>query len=165
MLDVPKQEQPEEEPENVQPVNKPKKVLSEKQLQALALGRQKGMEKLKQSGEITKQKKEVVNRVKQIKQEEKIDTVQELSRYADASNIKKYVEDLSGKFDNIHSKFQNIDSKFDSYLTERQQRLKDKQNRVLEETVKKELPRAMNDIYLKEKISKELSRNPLMNRV
>jgi uncharacterized Ntn-hydrolase superfamily protein len=157
-----------QEPIYTEPVKK-KKVLTEKQLQALAAGRAKGLQKLKQSGIITQQKKEADKKVKEIKDEllveNRLKETEDLSKFADISIVRKSVEDLNNKFANIYSKFDNIDSKFNNYLNDREERKKIKQNRVVEETVKKEIPKAVNNLYLQQKLNREFSNNPYLGRV
>lgn len=180
------EEEPEPEPEEVEPEEaepepvpepvpvqkvkkelppKPKKVLTQKQLDALARGRQLGVERLRQKGTITRQQQAVQKDIKELKQQERIQNAEELSKYADISYVRKTVDDLNNKFLNIYSKFENIDGKFSNFLTEKEQRKKEKDSRIVEETIKKELPRAVNDIYFKQKLNRELSNNPFLGRV
>jgi hypothetical protein len=160
------EEEQQEEEEYIQPQPvKTKRVMSEKQLQALAEGRKKGVEKLRQKGNITRNKQAVHRQVKELKEQEVIQSTDELKKYADVSYIRKSVEELNNRFSSIHSKFENIDNRFNGYLSEREQRKADKQNNILNETVKKELPRAVNEVFMSQKVQKELSNNRFMGRV
>lgn len=154
--------EPEPEPEKPQ---KTKKVLTEKQKQALAIGRQKGREKLEEKHKIQNKAKAINKEVKLLKEEELIKDTNQLEKYADVSYIRKSVESLNDRFSQINNKFESIDNRFNGYLTERQQRKLDKQNNILSETIKKELPKTVNDLYMKQKIQKELSNNPFLGRV
>jgi hypothetical protein len=152
--------------------SKPKKVLTEKQLQALAEGRKKGVEKLKQKGETTRKQTEVVKRIKELKKEAKVENTQQLEKIADASQVRLIVENLNNRFDAFHNKFESLDNNFRSidenfrgYLTDKQKRHEEKKSRVIQETVKRELPRAVNDVYLNHKLKKEQSNNPFLGLV
>lgn len=148
-----------------EPIKKTKKPMSEKQLEVLALGRAKGREKLLQKHAVSKKEKEVVTRVKNLKKEARIDKIDNMEKIVDVSYIKSSIEKLNSRFEDIDGKFQNIDSKFTGYLTEREQRKADKKANIVENTIRKELPKTMNDIYMKQKIQKELSNNPFLGRV
>ena len=151
----------EEEEEPIQQPVKTKRVMSEKQLQALAEGRKKGVEKLRQKGDTTRNKDVVNKQVKQLKQEELIQSTDELKNYADLSYIRKSVEDLNNRYKSV----EDLNNRFSGYLSEREQRKADKQNNVLNETVKKELPRAVNNALMAQKIERENSNNRFMGRV
>lgn len=150
--------------QKIEPV-KPKKKLTEKQLEALANGRKKGLELLKKSGEMTQKNKEVYKQAKQLQEQEKIKKVEELSKYADVSVVRQSVENLNNKFNEIHSKFESIDNRFSSYLTDREKRKQLKEQNLVEKTIKKELPNTMASIMMKDRIDKELSNNPFFGRV
>lgn len=171
------EEETEEEEQNVAPIvsnktEKPKKKLSEKQLQALAEGRKRGVEKLKQKGEITRKNQDVQKRVKEIKKQTQIEKTEELEKFADVSQVRQIVEKLNNRFDEFHNKFSSLDNNFRSidenfrgFLTEKQKRQEEKKSRIVQETVKRELPRAVNDVYLQEKLKKEQNNNPFWGRV
>lgn len=144
---------------------KAKKVLTEKQMEALAKGREKGRMKLEEKHAIQNKAKAINKEVKELKQQELIKNTDDLKEFADVSFIRKSVESLNDRFSQIHNKFESIDNRFNGYLTERQQRKLDKQNNILSETIKKELPKTVNDLYMKQKIQKELSNNPFLGRV
>ncbi len=171
------EEELEEEEQVASPViqekiQKPKKKLSEKQLQALAEGRKRGVEKLKQKGEMTRKEQDVVKRVKEIKKQVKIEKTQDLEKYADVSQVRHIVENLNSRFDAFNNRFESLDNNFKSidenfrgFLTEKQKKQEEKKGRILQDTIKKELPRAVNEVYLNEKLKKEQYNNPFWGRV
>ena len=69
-----------ETPKQVETVAKKKRVLSQAQLDALARGRQKGVEKLKAKGAMTKQVKESKETIQKLKEEEKLDTIDDIKK-------------------------------------------------------------------------------------
>lgn len=149
----------EEEPKQVETVVKKKKVLSQAQLDALARGRQKGVEKLKAKGAMTKQVKETKETMRKLKEEEKIDTIEDLKKVNDLNYIRRTTEDMINKFSMIDNNIKNVESKFNSYLSEREERKKAKDNNTIERTIKAQLPKTMNDMMYKDKIEKERANN------
>jgi hypothetical protein len=94
----------EEAPKQAEPVKK-KRQMSQAQLDALARGRAKGVEKLKQKGAMTKQVVESKKIVQKIKEDEKLDTIEDIKKINDINYIRKTTEDMINIFNNIHSKF------------------------------------------------------------
>jgi len=161
-----KVEEPVEEPvEEIVPepvvVEKKKKVLSQAQLDALARGRQRGVEKLKEKGNITRAKQSEIKQIKQIKEEEKINDVEELKEVNNLHYIRKTVEHLNNKINVLDE----VNNKFSHYLTDRETRKKMKDQNVIQKTVKSEIPRVVNEVMLNERVSRELSRNPFLGCV
>ena len=157
-------EEVEEAPKAPLPIKK-KRVMSEKQLEALARGRAKGVEKLKQKGAMTQQVVESKKMVQKIKEDEKVDTIEDIKKINDLNYIRKTTEDMINKFNNIHTKFNDIDTKFSGYLTDREERKKMKDNNIVEKTIKQQLPKTMNDMMYKEKIQKAMKSNPFYGRL
>lgn len=154
---------PEQDESDEAPVVKPKKKLTEKQIEALTAGRNKGLELKKQSKEITTEKNEILTKVKEMKTQDKLqgkkEAVEDLKRYVESAELRKHVADLNSKFD-------SISTQFNSYLTEKQQRKLDKQNNVLENTVRDAVPRAVSKLIYEDKLRSEQGKyNPYMGRV
>lgn len=135
----------------VQPVEKKKRVLTPAQLESLRKGREKGLNMIRNKGQINRQIKEEQEKIKQIKKDEKINTVQELKEITDLAYLRR--------------KMEGLEVKFDGYLNEKQERRKLKEQNNIEKTVKKELPRAVNDIMLQQKIADEMKNNIFYNRI
>lgn len=149
--------------EDEEPVVKPKKKLTEKQIEALTAGRNKGLELKKQSKEITTEKNEILTKVKEMKTQDKLqgkkEAVEDLKKYVESAELRKHVADLNSKFD-------SISTQFNSYLTEKQQRKLDKQNNVLETTVRDAVPRAVSKLIYEDRLRSEQGKyNPYMGRV
>lgn len=142
-------------------VEKKKKVMSEKQLEALKKGRQLGVEKLKQKGELTRAKQEEFKEIKKIKEEEKIHEIDDLKKINDLNYIRKVAENLHNKI----SLLDNVNYKFDNFLKEKEERRKLKDSKAIEHTVKQELPKAVNSLYLQQKLQNEMRNNPWLGRV
>lgn len=153
-----------EAPKAPLPIKK-KRVMSEKQLEALARGRAKGVEKLKQKGAMTKQVVESKKMVQKIKEEEKVDTIEDIKKINDLNYIRKTTEELMNRFSMVDANIKNVESKFNGYLTEREERKKMKDNNIVEKTIKQQLPKTMNDMMYKEKIQKEMKSNPFYGRL
>jgi len=134
---------------------KKKRVLSEKQLEALAEGRKRGVEKLKQKGAITKEKQEEIKQIKQIKVEEKIDEIEDLRKINSLHDIRKKVDDMYGKINILET----VNNKFDNFLKEKQERRKMKDDNTIKKTVEERLPQTVSDMYVSLKIKNELSKS------
>ena len=153
-----------EVPVKVEPIKK-KRVMSEKQLEALARGRAKGKDVIRAKGVLTREVKESTNTFQKIKQEEKVDTIEDIKKINDLNYIRKQTEELNNKINNIHLKFNDIDTKFSGYLTEREERKKIKDSKIVEKTIKANIPKALSDVMYKEKLAKEQSKNPFYGRL
>jgi hypothetical protein len=134
---------------------KKKRVLSEKQLEALAEGRKRGVEKLKQKGAITKEKQEEIKQIKQIKVEEKIDEIEDLRKINSLHDIRKKVDDMYGKINILET----VNNKFDNFLKEKQERRKMKDDNTIKKTIEERLPQTVSDMYVSLKIKNELSKS------
>jgi len=143
----------------VETVAKKKRVLSQAQLDALARGRQKGVEKLKAKGAMTKQVKESKETIQKLKEEEKLDTIDDIKKINDLNYIRKTTEQMFDKFSMLDTNIKSVENRFDSYLTERNERKKAKDNNTIERTIKAQLPKTMNDMMYKDKIEKERANN------
>lgn len=157
-------EEVEEVPVKVEPVKK-KRVMSEKQLEALARGRAKGKDVIRAKGALTREVKETTNTIQKIKQEEKVSEIEDLKKINDLNYIRKTTEELMNRFSMVDANIKNVESKFNGYLTEREQRKKMKDENVVEKTIKANIPKAMNDMMYKEKIQKEMKNNPFYGRL
>lgn len=102
---------------------KPKRKLTQKQLEALKRGREKGLAKLKEKGEVTKTRKEIKKKI----HENDIKDVEELKKVAEFSTIDKKVESLYNKFNDIDSKISEmVEMKKKKQSAKYQNALKDK---------------------------------------
>lgn len=149
----------EEKPKQVETVVKKKRVLSQAQLDALARGRQKGVEKLKQKGAMTKKVKESKETIQKLKEEEKLDTIDDIKKINDLNYIRKTTEEMVNKFSMLDTNIKSVENRFNSYLTEREQRKQAKDNNTIERTIKQQLPKTMNDMMYREKIERERKNN------
>lgn len=147
------------------PEGKPKRKLSEKQLEALARGRQLGVQKLKQKGNITRQVNESNKQLQKMKIEEKISDIEEIKKINDLNYIRKSTEELMDRFNTISENINKVDSRFSGYLNEREERKKMKDNNLIQKTIKQELPKTMSDMMYKTKMEKEISNNPFYGRI
>jgi hypothetical protein len=142
----------EQEEQIVAPVQeKKKKVLTQKQLDALAEGRKKGAEKLREHQTRCKEKTAVKKEIKENILKAKEKEVDDLKKINDYVKFKSSIDDLNDKFS--------------SFLEEKKQRQKLKEQNLVEKTIKKELPNTMASIMMKDRIDKELSNNPFFGRV
>lgn len=153
-----------EKPTMDKPVKK-KKVLTQAQLDALARGRAKGVEKLKQKGLMTAQVKETQKTIKKLKEDEKVETIEDLKKVNDLNYIRKTTEDMINKFNMIDTNIKNVENKFNSYLSEREERKRVKDANTVEKVIKQQLPKTMNDMMYREKIQKEQANNPFYGRI
>jgi len=149
----------EEKPKQVETVVKKKRVLSQAQLDALARGRQKGVEKLKQKGAMTKKVKESKETIQKLKEEEKLDTIDDIKKINDLNYIRKTTEEMVNKFSMLDTNIKSVENRFNSYLTEREQRKQAKDNNTIERTIKQQLPKTMNDMMYRDKIERERKNN------
>jgi len=149
----------EEKPKQVETVVKKKRVLSQAQLDALARGRQKGVEKLKQKGAMTKKVKESKDTIQKLKEEEKLDTIDDIKKINDLNYIRKTTEEMINRFSMLDTNIKSVENRFNSYLTEREQRKQAKDNNTIERTIKQQLPKTMNDMMYREKIERERKNN------
>ena len=149
----------EEKPKQVETVVKKKRVLSQAQLDALARGRQKGVEKLKQKGAMTKKVKESKETIQKLKEEEKLDTIDDIKKINDLNYIRKTTEEMINRFSMLDTNIKSVENRFNSYLTEREQRKQAKDNNTIERTIKQQLPKTMNDMMYREKIERERKNN------
>ena len=149
----------EEKPKQVKTVVKKKRVLSQAQLDALARGRQKGVEKLKQKGAMTKKVKESKETIQKLKEEEKLDTIDDIKKINDLNYIRKTTEEMVNRFSMLDTNIKTVENRFNSYLTEREQRKQAKDNNTIERTIKQQLPKTMNDMMYREKIERERRNN------
>jgi hypothetical protein len=88
--------------------SKPKRVLTDAQKEALAKGRERGWEKLKQKHQQANKKKEVVQKIKQIKEETNVKEIEDLKKIADVSQVHSKVEKLNEKFNDIDNKITEL---------------------------------------------------------
>lgn len=139
----------EEVEEIVEKVVKPKRVMNEKQLEALKKGRELGILKKKQMGELTNEKKKVENVVKAVKQEAKVASIDDLRKVADTYELRKKID--------------TIDEKLSSYLDEKKERRKMKESTSIDRSVKAQLPRAVNEAMMIKKLQGEY--NPFIGLV
>lgn len=146
------------------PVKK-KKVMSQAQLDALARGRAKGVEKLKQKGLMTAQVKESQKTIKKLKEDEKLDTIEDLKKVNDLNYIRKTTEEMINRFSLIDTNIKNVENKFNSYLSEREERKRVKDSNTVEKVIKQQLPKTMNDMMYRDKIQKEQANNPFYGRI
>ena len=93
--------------ENKQPVKK-KRVMSEKQLDALKRGREHCVARLKEQGKVTNEKEAVSKDIKKIKQEKNIKDVEELEQKTEINNVNDNVEKLNGMFNDLESKINEL---------------------------------------------------------
>ena len=149
----------EEKPKQVETVVKKKRVLSQAQLDALARGRQKGVEKLKAKGAMTKQVKESKETIQKLKNEEKLDSIDDIKKINDLNYIRKTTEEMVNRFSMLDTNIKTVENRFNSYLTEREQRKQAKDNNTIERTIKQQLPKTMNDMMYREKIERERKNN------
>ena len=87
---------------------KPKRVLTEAQKEALAKGRERGWEKLKEKHQVANKKKAVVKQIKQIQEETNVKEVDELKKIADVSQVHSKVEKLNSRFNDIDNKITEL---------------------------------------------------------
>ena len=153
------QEIEEEKQKQVETVVKKKRVLSQAQLDALARGRQKGVEKLKQKGAMTKKVKESRETIQKLKEDEKLDTIEDIKKVNDLNYIRKTTEEMINRFSMIDTNIKSVENRFDNYLTERNERKKAKDNNTIERTIKQQLPKTMNDMMYRDKIERERQNN------
>lgn len=146
------------------PVKK-KKVMSQAQLDALARGRAKGVEKLKQKGLMTAQVKESQKTIKKLKEDEKLDTIEDLKKVNDLNYIRKTTEEMINRFSLIDTNIKNVENKFNSYLSEREERKRVKDSNTVEKVIKQQLPKTMNAMMYRDKIQKEQANNPFYGRI
>jgi len=155
-----------EKPEEKQaPNSKPKRKLTDKQLEALARGRQRGVEKLKEKGKITKAVQESNKQLEKIKNEEKLETVEDIKKLNDLNYIRKTNEELISKFNSVYDNISRVENRFNTYLQDREERKKMKDNQVIQKTVRQELPKTVNDMMYKTKLEKEMMNNPFYGRL
>ena len=142
----------EEVEEQVQHI-KTKKVMSEKQLEALRKGRELGKLKLKEHAQKKHvehvEKVKVETAVKQAKQETKTRCIEDLKKVADTYELRKKID--------------TIDEKLSSYLEEKKERRKMKETSSIDKSVKTQLPRAVNEAMMKQKLQNEY--NPFIGLV
>lgn len=169
---------PEEEPEegfhpntgevaDVNPVDMPKqkKKMTDKQKEALERGRQKGLELKAKAKELT-EKMQIVKKVaKEHAIQEKVSQVEDLSKFVDATVIRKHIETMQEQFDRMTNKFESIDTQFSTYLQERTERKKNKDLSSVETSIKKQLPDALSRVILQDKIEKNMKTNPYMGYI
>jgi DNA polymerase sigma len=144
---------------------KTKRVMSEKQLAALAKGRMLGVEKLKLKGAMTNKVKETNRELNKVKESEKVDNIEDLRKLNDLNFIRKSIENMTSKFNTIDTNFNNIHSKFDGYLTDREKRKNMKNENTIQKTIQKELPKTMQDMLFKQKTDQQMANNPYLGRV
>ena len=161
-------------------VIKPKKKLSEKQIEALRLGRELGQKKLQ---EINKAKNNMLlKRVKAVAynahrhedkypkdQPEYIEEEEEKQTPPPARTnvIRKETnrDDFDTKINSIMERFEKMDSTFTNYINDKQTRRKEKDMMNMEKTIQQELPKAVNKMYLQQNIQRELQNNPFLGKV
>jgi hypothetical protein len=149
---------------NAKPI-KTKRVMSEKQLEALSRGRMLGVEKLKLKGAMTNKVKETNRELNKVKESEKVDNIEDLRKLNDLNFIRKSIESMTTKFNTIDSNFNNINSKFDGYLNDREKRKLMKNENTIQKTIQKELPKTMQDMLFKQKTDQQMANNPYLGRV
>ena len=149
----------DEKPKQVETVVKKKRVLSQAQLDALARGRAKGVEKLKAKGAMTKQVKESRETIQKLKNEEKLETIDDIKKINDLNYIRKTTEEMVNKFSMMDTNIKSVENRFNNYLTERDERKKAKDNNTIERTIKQQLPKTMNDMMYRDKIERERQNN------
>lgn len=153
------QEIEEEKPKQVETGVKKKRILSQAQLDALARGRAKGVEKLRAKGAMTKQVKQSKETIQKLKEEEKLDTIDDIKKINDLNYIRRTTEEMINKFSAMDTNIKSVENRFNNYLTEREERKKAKDNNTIERTIKQQLPKTMNDLMYKEKIERERQNN------
>ena len=149
----------QEKPKQAETVVKKKRVLSQAQLDALARGRAKGVEKLKAKGAMTKKVKESKETIQKLKEAEKLDTIEDIKKVNDLNYIRKTTEEMVNRFSMMDTNIKNVENRFNSYLTEREQRKQAKDNNTIERTIKQQLPKTMNDMMYRDKIERERQNN------
>lgn len=171
---------PEEEPEeegsqsptqeevaDVNPVDMPKqkKKMTDKQKEALERGRQKGLELKAKAKELTTKMQIVKKVAKEHAIQEKVSQVEDLSKFVDATVIRKHIETMQEQFDRMTNKFESIDTQFSTYLQERTERKKNKDLSSVETNIKKQLPEALSRVILQDKIERNMKTNPYMGYI
>lgn len=147
----------EEETQEVEEVEekpvKPKRKLTEAQLENLKKGRELGKLKLKEHAqkkhEDYVEKVKIESAVKNAKQETKTRSIEDLKKVADTYELKKKID--------------TIDEKLSSYLEEKKERRKMKETTSVDKSVKEHLPKVVNNMMMKQKIQQEY--NPFIGLV
>lgn len=111
--------------------DKPKRVMTDAQKEALAKGRQKGWDKLRERQALAKEKSVVNKQIKQIQEETQVKDVEDLKKIADISGVNKKVEGL-------YTRFNDIDSKLTEMLEMKKKKHNTEYQRALQDEVKKE---------------------------
>lgn len=122
--------------------DKKKRVLSEKQKEALSKGRELGLQKLKERGELTKQKKQVKQKIL----ENNVKDIEELKKVAEFATIDKRIAELTEHFKNVNSK-----------VTELYELKKKKNNQKYKEQLENQI-KVDSQLHLLNKKTQEYSR-------
>ena len=128
---------------------KPKRQMSEAQAEALKRGREAGVLKKKQLGELTTEKKKIETVVASVKKEAKVASIEELKKVADTYEIRKKID--------------SIDDKMSSFFNETYERRKNKEKGGISKAVKEQLPVIISEAFVERKMKKE--HNPYYGKV
>lgn len=134
-------------------VIKPKRKLTEAQLENLKKGRELGKLKLKEHAQnkhneyVEKVKVETV--VKNAKKEAKVASIDELKKVADSYELRKRID--------------SIDDKITSFFEETYNRRKNKEKGGISKAVKEQLPVIINEAFVERKMKNE--HNPYYGKV
>lgn len=141
-----------------EPPKKVKRIMNEKQLEVLKRGRENGIIKLKEYARSVKAKneikKEYIKILEQQNKEQDDNQYIQMKAEMDFYNMSKLLMDL-------HSKLDKFIMRYDIDKAE----LYDYQNTVVKQVAEKQLPRVLEQHFLKQKLEAEKQRNPYLGQV
>lgn len=131
--------------EPVKVIVKPKRKLTEAQLENLRKGRELGKLKLKEHAQ-----KKHTDYVEKVKIEKAVKTAKEETKTRSIEDLKKVADTYE-----LRKKIDTIDEKLSHYLDEKKERRKMKDGGEIQKTVKQQLPNLVNNALMKDKMNGE----------